>query len=264
MPEMTRSVREQAEIQRSSVEASLTDLSHLIHDPADVARYLAPPADTWYPLEYAFHLLGDVTGKTVLEYGCGNGINTLFLAHRGARVIALDISRDLVEIARQRVQANGLASRVEFIVGSGHDLPLADSSVDVVFGIAILHHLDLAVSAREVKRVLRGDGRAIFQEPVRNSKLIKRLRPLILYRAADVSPFEYPLTDEQIRVYAEGFRLARSRYFHFPTTDLINVIPFLRSRYWRTAFRLDALLLRRFPFLRRWASVNVVEMVRSS
>jgi SAM-dependent methyltransferase len=264
MPQMTRSVREQAEIQRSAVEASLTDLSHLIHDPADVARYLAPPADTWYPLEYAFHLLGDVNGKTVLEYGCGNAINTLFLAHRGARVIALDISQELVEIARRRVQANGLASRVEFMVGSAHDLPLADNSVDVVFGIAILHHLDLAVSAREVRRVLRGNGRAVFQEPVRNSKLIKMLRPLVPYRAADVSPFEYPLTDEQIRTYAGGFRIARSRYFNLPTTDVINVIPFLRKRYWRAAYRLDAMLLRRLPFLRRWASVNVVEMVRSS
>jgi ubiquinone/menaquinone biosynthesis C-methylase UbiE len=44
---------------------------------------------------------------------------------------------------------------VEFIVGSAHDVPLPDESVDVVFGIAILHHLDLKLAARELRRVLR-------------------------------------------------------------------------------------------------------------
>ena len=45
---------------------------------------------------------------------------------------------------------------------------MPDASVDVVFGIAILHHLDLPQAAREVWRILKPGGRAIFQEPVRN------------------------------------------------------------------------------------------------
>jgi len=85
-----------------------------------------------------------VRGKTVLEYGCGDGINTVALARRGARVKAVDISPELISIARQRLAANRITADVEYIVGSAHDLPLPDSSVDIVFGIAILHHLDLA------------------------------------------------------------------------------------------------------------------------
>jgi ubiquinone/menaquinone biosynthesis C-methylase UbiE len=51
---------------------------------------------------------------------------------------------------------------VEYIIGSAHDVPLPDDSVDVVFGMAILHHLDLESSAREVKRVLRKGGAQSF------------------------------------------------------------------------------------------------------
>src|SRR5262249_22074340 len=136
----------------------------------DLKRYMAPPADTCYPLEYAYHLLGDARGKQVLDYGCGDGIHALTLARRGARVKSLDISPELIAIARRRLHINGIDASVEFIVGSAHEIPLPDESVDVVFGIAILHHLDLALSAREVYRVLKPGGRAIFQEPVRNSR----------------------------------------------------------------------------------------------
>ena len=112
---------------------------------------------------------------------------------------AIDIS-DLIDVARKRLVANEVTADVEFIVGSAHDVPLPDDSIDIVFGMAIFA-LDLELSAREVKRVLRKGGRAIL-EPVRNSK--QYLRRLIPYNP-DVSPFERPLTDKELAVYASGF-----------------------------------------------------------
>jgi 2-polyprenyl-3-methyl-5-hydroxy-6-metoxy-1,4-benzoquinol methylase len=125
---------ERAEIERSAAEASHANVANLLADETQVRRYLDPPADTCYPLEYSYHLLGDVRGKTVLEYGCGDGLNTMVLARRGARVKALDISPDLIEIARQRLIVNQIAGDVEFIVGSAHDLPLPDDSVTLYLG----------------------------------------------------------------------------------------------------------------------------------
>lgn len=252
--------REKAEIRRSASEASGAEAADLVAGPSHVARYMDPPADALYPLEYSYHLLGDVRGKTVLEYGCGDGHNTLLLARRGARVIALDISAELVEIARRRLRANGVASGVTLLVGSAHDLPLRNESVDIVFGIAILHHLDLELSAREVKRVLRRGGRTIFQEPMRNSRLVKAIRPLIPYRAPNVSPFEYPLTDRQLERYADGLSIGRTRYFRLPSTNLVKLIPFLRRRYLDACYRLDAKLLGRSRRLRHYATVRVTEM----
>ena len=252
--------RERAEVERSAAEASHFDGLNLVSP--GLARYLDPPADTIYPLEYSFHLLGDVRGLTVLEYGCGDGENTVALATRGAgRVLSLDISPDLIEIARRRLAANRVGAEVEFVVGSAHDVPLPDESVDVVFGIAILHHLDLGLAAREVRRVLRRGGRAIFQEPVRSSPLLRAARKLIPYRHADVSPFERPLTDRELEQFAEGYTSFRSKSFLLPTTNVLNLLPLTRdhSARWH---RWDAALLRRLPALGYYAGIRVVEMVK--
>lgn len=251
---------ERAEVERSAAEASHFDASALV--TSDLSRYMDPPADTVYPLEYSFHLLGDVRGLTVLEYGCGDGENTVALARRGAgKVVALDISPELIGIARRRLEVNGVEGGVEFLVGSAHDVPLADESVDVVFGMAILHHLDLRLAAREVRRVLRKGGRAIFQEPVRSSPLLKAARKLIPYQAPGVSPFERPLTDKELEEFAEGYSSFRSKAFLLPATNLLNMLPALRRQYARW-HRWDAAVLRKFPALGYYASVRVVEMVK--
>lgn len=253
---------EKVEAQRSAAEASHIDFTNLLLSETQITRYLNPAADTIYPLEYSYHLLGAVGGQTVLEYGCGDGLNTAVLAKRGAKVKALDLSLDLIKVARQRLIANQITADVEFIVGSAHDLPLPDNSVDVVFGMAILHHLDLTLSSREVKRVLRKGGRAIFHEPVRNSKLIKSLRKLIPYQSPDVSPFERPLTDEELADYAEGFSSYRSKAFILPTTSALSVVPPLERRFIQSCHRLDAALLRKIPALSYYATARVVEMVK--
>jgi SAM-dependent methyltransferase len=253
---------ERVEAERSAAEAAHIDVASLLADETQVARYLNTPPDTCYPLEYACYLLRDVRSKTVLEYGCGDGINTIVLARRGAKVKALDISPDLISIARQRLAANHIMADVEFIVGSAHDLPLPDDSVDIVFGIAILHHLDLVLSAREVKRVLRKGGRAIFQEPVRNSKFIKFLRGLVPYHAPDVSPFERPLTDQELAAYAADFSSYQTKAFILPTTNLVNVLPPLRRRLIHTCYRMDAVSLQHFPALAYYATVRVIELVK--
>ncbi|MEN3330639.1 MAG: hypothetical protein V7641_4 [Blastocatellia bacterium] len=253
---------ERAEVVRSAFEAAHINEAALLADEDDLQRYMNPPANTCYPLEYAHHLLGDARGKLVLDYGCGDGIHTLTLARRGARVQSLDISPELIQIARQRLRLNGIHGGVEFITGSAHEIPLPDESVDVVFGIAILHHLDLALSAREVHRVLKPGGRAIFQEPVRNSRLIKTIRRLIPYRSPDVSPYERPLTDGELQDYARGFSSYRAKAFLLPTTNLVDVIPPLSRRYIHACYRRDADMLRRFPKLAFYASVRVIELTK--
>jgi ubiquinone/menaquinone biosynthesis C-methylase UbiE len=157
---------------------------------------------------------------------------------------------------------NNVRGDVEFIVGSAHEVPLPDNSVDIVFGIAILHHLDLALSAREVLRLLRPGGRAIFQEPVRSSRLLKVVRKLIPYRAPHVSPYERPLTKSELSAYAKGFSSSRVKEFTLPTTGLVNVVPALRRRLIHRCYKWDATILRNIPALRYYATVNVMELVK--
>jgi SAM-dependent methyltransferase len=252
---------ERAEIARSSVEATLTADAALRVDRKTFARYEAPPAETVFPLEYAYHLLGDVAGLRIVDFGCGSGANTVLLANRGAHVWGVDISEDLIRLARRRLDVNGRAGRAEFIVASAHDLPFPDDSIDIVFGIAILHHLDLRLVSAEVQRVLRPGGRAIFQEPVRNSKLIRFLRGLIPYKAPDVSPFERPLTDPELQAFARPFSSMRFRPFLLPHVQLASVLPVLKQQI-HPLYSSDGALLRALPALQHFAGIRVLELTK--
>ncbi len=253
---------ENVEVERSASEAQKRETEDLRLSQDIVKRYLNPASDTPYQLEYAYHLLGDVSGKTVLDYGCGAGENSVLIAsHGAAKVIGIDISPELVELGAKRLALHGFGETAELRVGSAHELPLEDESVDVVFGMAILHHLDLQLASTEVFRVLKKGGRAIFLEPVRNSKIVRFVRNLIPYQQPDVSPFERPLTDAELEKFADRFSASRSRAFSIPFVNLVNVLG-LSENILHKAIRLDGKILRAAPFLKNYASVRVVEMTK--
>jgi ubiquinone/menaquinone biosynthesis C-methylase UbiE len=85
----------------------------------------------WQLPEAELRVLGDVADKDVLELGCGAAQWSILLAQRGARVVGLDNSTRQLEHARERMAAAG----VDFplVHGSGEEVPLPDSSFDVVF-----------------------------------------------------------------------------------------------------------------------------------
>jgi SAM-dependent methyltransferase len=253
---MSLSTREQAELERSALEAAELEIS-APSDPRNVARYLNPSADTVFPLEYSFHLLGDVSGKRVLDFGCGTGEDAIMLAVRGARVIGIDISPELIELARKRAEVNKVSA--EFIVGSAYETGLPAESVDVVFVHAILHHLDLERARREVIRVLKPGGTLIVQEPVRDSRVMSFLRRLIPYHAQHVSEFEYPLKKEQLDAFCEGMQPHSKRRFRLP---LVPIIQLFYRRYLRRAYRIDGWLLKTYPWLGRYATVEVRKVTR--
>jgi SAM-dependent methyltransferase len=252
---------ERAEIVRSAAEARHSERETLEADPAQLARYSNPPLDTPYPLEYAYALLGDVRGRTLVDLGCGSGENTLLLALRGASVYATDISQDLLALARRRLAVNEVQGPVMFVAGSAHQLALQDASVDVVFGIAVLHHLDLMAAADEVRRVLKPGGRGIFQEPFRSSALLRGMRRLIPYRAPDVSPFERPLTGAEVAAFRGRFARSRGRAFSLPFVNVAQVLPVVRNAV-HTFYRLDRQVLSRVPRLSHFATVQVFEVTR--
>ena len=176
-------------------------------------------------------------------------------------MIGVDISPELIELGEKRLQAHELSENAEFRVGSAHELPLEDESVDVVFGMAILHHLDLKLASKEVFRVLKKGGRAIFLEPVRNSKFVKFVRGLIPYEQPDLSPFERPLTDAELREFAKDFSVYRSRAFSLPFVNLLEVLG-LSENVLRRAVGIDGRILRKAKFLHYYASVRVIELTK--
>jgi len=72
---------------------------------------------------------------------------------RGARVIGIDISPELIALARQRLALVKLEATVQ--VGSAYDTGLPDACVDVIFCIALVHHLDIERVRKELRASLR-------------------------------------------------------------------------------------------------------------
>jgi 2-polyprenyl-3-methyl-5-hydroxy-6-metoxy-1,4-benzoquinol methylase len=246
-----RNEYEADEIRRSSIDASRRNQS-LLADPGLFARYSVPPENTPFQLEYAYHLLGNVQGQVVLDYGCGGGENALLLASRGARVTGIDISPELIEIAKRRLEINGLSA--EFRAVSGYNTGLRDASVDVVFCMAILHHLDLELARREVLRVLKPGGMLIVQEPVRDSRVYAFLRHLVPYSAQDNSAYERPLRKEEIDAFAQGLQCEARRRFKLPFVPLARMAS---PRLLGPALRIDRWMLEKVPALAHLATVEV-------
>lgn len=115
------------------------------------------------------HLLGDVRGKTVLEVGCGAAMCSRWLATRGARPVAFDLSAGMLRHARAGAEATGLT--VPLVQADAQYLPFHDASFDVAFTSfgAIAFVADSARVMREVARVLKPGCRWIFSttHPIR-------------------------------------------------------------------------------------------------
>lgn len=203
-----------AEIERSRLDAESFAESDLILTPENFEKYRAVPETTVTPLRYAYWLLGNVRGKRVMDYGCGAGENSIILAALGAQVTGIDISPELVELARRRMLVNGV--RWSTAVSSAYQTGEPDASYDALLGAAILHHLDLEQSAREVYRILKPGGIAVFFEPVRDLAMLRWLRRAVPLKAHDVSPGEYPLTSAKILAFSTRFEVVSRKRFSSP------------------------------------------------
>jgi SAM-dependent methyltransferase len=116
--------------------------------------------NAYYERPATIALLGDVKGLRVLEAGCGPGVLTGWLADNGAAVTAMDVSPEMVRLARDRV-----GGRARIVVGDLSE-PLtfaADASVDLVVASLVLHYLaDWAGPLAEFHRVLAARGAVVF------------------------------------------------------------------------------------------------------
>lgn len=109
-------------------------------------------------------------GRNVLEIGCGTGMFTERFAAAGARIVAVDISPDLLEKALDRRLP---ADRVRFEQRRFENLELSDPAIqswaaggfDAIIGSSVLHHLDIPAAIKTCHRLLRPGGRIAFAEP---------------------------------------------------------------------------------------------------
>jgi SAM-dependent methyltransferase len=195
---------------------------------------------------YEAEVMAAVKGADVLDYGCAEGKWSLVAAKTAKHVEGIDISKVAIEHAAEKAAEEGLTN-VSFQVADAHHLPFADESFDVVFGSAIIHHLDTEQSLKEIRRVLKPGGIALFKEPLGSNvafNLYRRLTPQS--RTVD----EHPLVPKDFAIARKHFSKVSTT--HYGLTAL-GFVPFRNSfagpALYKTLCGLDRALFK-VPFLK--------------
>lgn len=206
--------------------------------------------ETW--VRPAFAALGDVAGRRVLDFGCGHGMAAVVLARRGANVTAFDLSPGYVAEAKRRAAANNVW--IDIIAADGHTLPFADRSFDAVWGHAVLHHLDVAIAAGEIRRVLRPGGIAVFCEPWAGNPFVRAARRWLPYAGKHRTADESPLGETDVV-------LLRREFPGLTVTGSQLIAGLSRvTRARRSLERIDAAMFAMAPLLRRWGRYAVLTL----
>ncbi|MEV4251461.1 class I SAM-dependent methyltransferase [Streptosporangium canum] len=114
--------------------------------------------NAYYERPAMLELAGDVTGRRILDAGCGSGPLFSALRDRGAIVTGVDASAGMLELARQRLGADADLR----VVDLASPLPFPDDAFDDVIASLVLHYLeDWGPTLAELRRVLRPGGRLL-------------------------------------------------------------------------------------------------------
>ncbi|MDZ7637810.1 MAG: metalloregulator ArsR/SmtB family transcription factor [Bryobacterales bacterium] len=125
------------------------------------------PGRSWRGLAETLLLL--MPALDIADLGAGEGAFSQLLARRARRVIAVDNSSRMVEVAQELASRNGLHN-IDFRVGDLEDPPIAESSVDLAFLSQSLHHaLHPQRAVNAALRILRPGGRIVILDLKRHS-----------------------------------------------------------------------------------------------
>ncbi len=97
-------------------------------------------------------------GRTVLEIGSGEGVDSIECAKRGANLTAIDISETAVQLGTKLAKQFNLEDRAKFVVGDVENLPFPDNSFDVILNREVLSSVLFERTIDEIYRVIRPNG----------------------------------------------------------------------------------------------------------
>jgi ubiquinone/menaquinone biosynthesis C-methylase UbiE len=160
-------------------------------------------------------------GRTVLDVGCGAGVDLARFAKGGAEVTGVDVSTSAIDLARTNFAQQGLRGR--FDVANGEQLPFADNSFDLVFAHGVVQytaHPQRLVD--ECRRVLKPGGEAIFQVYNRISWLNALSKLMKVGLEHEDAPVILKFSAAEFRRLLAGFRDVRIVPERFPVKSRLH------------------------------------------
>lgn len=161
------------------------------------------------------------------------------------------------ELENGRDMARGTEVKPDFLMMDAHKLDFEDNSFDVVFGKAILHHLDYAVALDEINRVLKPGGTMVFMEPLDMNPVgwvVRAVTPDMR------TPDEVPMRLRHLKLFKERFDV-RFHPVELSSLPLGILGGFAGSkpggRFERLVCGFDRMLVR-IPGLRLWSRSTMI------
>jgi ubiquinone/menaquinone biosynthesis C-methylase UbiE len=197
--------------------------------------------------------------KNVLDFGCGNGAQTITFANHTCRIVAVDISHENLQALAETIRQEALSTILP-VQYNGSQLPLAADSIDLLLGYEVLEHVqDESATLRELSRVMHKGAEAVISVPNKAwifethgahlplfpwhrvpflswlpARIHRRIARARIYRKRDIHR----------RLRKHGFEILSSLYITAPM-DAIRT-SWLRRFLRMTVFKTDAT---RLPFL---------------
>ena len=187
-------------------------------------QYVLPPAEE---LDRMIRKENIVAGEEsrALDYGCGEGRNSLHLSHLGYSVLATDVSSGTVEATRKRTSEAAITVK---LLPPGETLPTEDASIDLIISFEVLHWLGnrtlFEFYLNEFSRALKPEGNLIFTMPtevhfLKTTYADEVEEDVFLCRSGsrkDCVFYAPPLESIEILLGKSGFRVSRlMRYDRF-------------------------------------------------
>jgi SAM-dependent methyltransferase len=179
-----------------------------------------------YHFEKLHHLLRLVDfdgyrGRSVLDVGCGAGVDLARFARGGADVIGVDVAQSAVELARTNFEQQGLRGRFE--VANGEALPFADGTFDLVFAHGVVQYTaDPQRLVDECRRVLKPGGKAVFQVYNRVSWLNALSKLMKVGLEHEDAPVLLKFSIGEFRRLLRGFREVKIVPERFPVRSRLH------------------------------------------
>lgn len=201
-------------------------------------------------------LLARCEEKKVLDYCCGNGEVSIFLAKNNAEVTGIDISPVSIENCKKNAIREGVDKNTNFLVMDAENLEFEDNYFDFIICSGVLHHLDIKKSYPELARVLKPDGEIICGEPLVHNpffQLYRRLTPHLRTKWE----MEHILSKNDINLAKRYFNKIEIKFFHLFT---LLAVPFRNLPRFDFILgileKVDSFLLK-LPFI-KWLSWQII------
>ena len=206
--------------------------------------------------KFLYKILGEkCNGKMVLDYGCGNGIHSIFPAKMGARkVIGIDLSEPQLLIAKKRAKQEVVEDKTEFLAMDCEKMEFPDNHFDIIFDGGTFSSLDLSKAFPELARALKPNGFLIGIETFGHNPFtnLKRKLNKIAKKRTDWA-VNHIMKNKDLELAKGFFGKIEVYCFHLISWSAFPFLNLLGGRFLlKLLEKIDNFLLFIFPFFKKY------------